>query len=96
MPQRRNRVRFLHIGIRWTESECGRYVEAIDEKEYEDVLHVHLDLCYPATLRSTQRHSNYLNSVIGSRGPLAGQDNKIIDPAWGIFSGTRAAPAPRG
>jgi hypothetical protein len=80
MPQRRDRVRFLRIGVRWTEPECGRYLEANDEKDYQDVLHIHLDLGYPATLRSTQRHSNYLNSVIGSRSPFVGQNNKIIDP----------------
>jgi hypothetical protein len=50
MPQRRGRVRFLRIGVRWTDQGYGRYVEANDQEGHKDVLYLHLELGYPTAL----------------------------------------------
>jgi hypothetical protein len=62
MPERRDRVRFLCIGIRvGSQQKCSPNVET-DEEGYAGVLHVHLELWHPATVQPAQRDSNHLHS----------------------------------
>jgi hypothetical protein len=67
MPERRDRVRFLCIGIRVGSQQKRSPNVETDEEVYAGVLHVHLELWHPAAVQSSQRDSNHLHSDVSYR-----------------------------
>jgi hypothetical protein len=53
MPERRDRVRFLCIGIRVGSQQKRSPNVETDEEDREGVLHVHLELWHPAAVQSS-------------------------------------------